>query len=224
MMLSLGALAVGSVFWSLIGYSLAFGGTDPYFGSLQYAPFEAPDIIRPGTVISEHAYFVFQMAFNAITIAVISGAIVERMTLPAFCLFSILWTLVVYIPLARWIFFSGGFLARWGVLDFAGGLVVETASGVSSFVLAFWVGKGGIEPSEEPRRPHNLPYALLGAGFLYIGARAARARRRRRLARVIMLPSPLSPARSDSFSLARSLSVAQAGTASMVVPLSRRDT
>ena len=189
-------------------------------------------------------------AFNAITLAVISGAIVERMTLPAFCLFSMVWTLLVYCPLAHWIFFPGGFLAQvrdaanhshneqdpsapatcsagstarlsrvrqpraqwltsqigcvcarntgppfdlfipltttqpcpptlnhptlttpltqWGVLDFAGGLVVETASGVSGFVLAFWVGPSGIKAAQ-PRRAHNVPYSLLGAGFLLIG-------------------------------------------------------
>lgn len=171
-MLSVAALSVGSIFWSLLGYSLAFGpGGEAYWGGLSYGVFDSTDRPREGTQISEHAFFIFQCAFNFVTIAVISGGVVGRIKLWAFSLFSILWTIFVYCPLAHWIFYPQGWLASWGVLDFAGGLVVETASGVSAFILAFWIGPGttlhgghGHHP-----RPHNVPFTVLGALFLLIG-------------------------------------------------------
>ena len=84
-----------------------------------------------------------------------------------FMLFSALWHLLVYCPLAHWIFYSDGWLARFGAIDFAGGMVVHTSSGVSAFVLTWWLGRGG--RSNVVGRPHNVPYVLLGAALLWFG-------------------------------------------------------
>lgn len=84
---------------------------------------------------------IFQLMFAIITAAVVSGSVAGRMRLGPWTLFSTLWNFFVYIPLARWVFYSGGWLAQWGVLDFAGGIPVETASGVSALVLAFWLDR-----------------------------------------------------------------------------------
>lgn len=170
MMLSFVALVVTSIAWSLIGYSEAFG-PGPFIGSMQYGAFDSGDRLREGTCISEHIYFLFQLAFAAVTIAVISGGVVQRINLHAFALFSVLWLLIVYCPLAHWIFYPQGWLANWGVLDFAGGLVVEMASGLSAFVLAFWIGPGRTlhGGSGGHSKPHSLPFMLLGAGTLLTG-------------------------------------------------------
>ena len=143
MMMSFVALSVITIEWSLLTYSLAFSPhtdarIDPYIGNLWYGAFESADRLRAGTAIPEHANFVFQLAFAAVTSAVVSGGVVGRITYAAWTLFIMLWHLLVYTPLARWVFYTGGWLNKAGVLDFAGGLVVEANSGVSAFVLAAW--------------------------------------------------------------------------------------
>lgn len=155
------AIPVVAVLWSLLGYSLAFGppGLTNILGDLHYGAFDSGDRLRQGTTVSEHAYFCFQLAFATITVSVVSGAVVQRIKLWAFMLFSSFFLLLVYCPLARWIFFPQGWLADWGVLDFAGGLVVETCSGVSAFVLAFWIGPGqtlhgGSEAQQHQQQMH----------------------------------------------------------------------
>jgi len=179
--LSFVSMSVCAVLWSTVGYSLAFGppGATNILGNLSFGLFDAPDRLREGTVVSEHAYFLFQLSFNTVTVAVISGAVVERVSLWAWALFSALWTVLVYCPLARWIFYPQGFLAAWGVLDFAGGLVVETSSGVSAFVLAYWVGgasasvasaSAGTGSEGASSSPSSATtFTLLGAGCLWIG-------------------------------------------------------
>ena len=174
MSLALSAAAAGSVFWSLVGYSLAFGpdgagatGPWPPWGGFAYGFFDSGDRLRAGTDVSEHAYFIFQCAFNAITLAVMSGAVAGRMAVLPFVLFCCAWTVLVYAPLAHWVFVPSGWLADWGVLDFAGGLVVETASGVSAFVLAAWLGPGA--RGGAPAGVHSVPLVVLGAGLLYVG-------------------------------------------------------
>jgi ammonium transporter, Amt family len=145
MLYSFGTLSTVSITWSLFGYSLAFGpgagASAPFIGNLHYGFFDSRDKVREGTDVPEHAFMVFQLMFAIITAAVISGAIVGRMRVWAWLLFSTLWNIVVYIPLARWVFYPQGVLAAWGVLDFAGGIPVETASGVSALVLAFWLDR-----------------------------------------------------------------------------------
>jgi Amt family ammonium transporter len=144
MMMSFVALSIITIEWSLLTYSLAFSphtdsSIDPWIGNLWFGAFDSKDSLRSGTSIPEHAMFIFQGAFATVTSAVISGGVVGRVTYSAWSVFIALWHLFVYTPLARWIFYSGGWLAQRGVLDFAGGLVVETNSGVSAFVLAAWI-------------------------------------------------------------------------------------
>lgn len=174
-MLSFSSLAVIGITWSLFGYSLAFGPPiSPSFdglGGLAFGFFDSSNRVRAGTSIPEHAYFEFQGAFATITAAVVSGGVAGRIRLWAWCLFAAIWNLIVYVPLARWVFYEDGWLARLGVLDFAGGLVVEMASGVSAFVLAFWLGPGQTlhGGSHGAHQPHSLPLVLIGAGLLFFG-------------------------------------------------------
>jgi Amt family ammonium transporter len=119
-----------------------------------------------GTNVPEMLFAVFQMEFATITPALISGAIVQRMKFLPFIAFAAMWSVFVYCPLAHWVFQPTGWLAALGVLDFAGGLVVETSSGVSALVLAFWLGP---VKQLKPASPHNLPYVLLGAALLWFG-------------------------------------------------------
>ena len=170
MLLSFICFVTISLVWSLIGYSLAFGpnpdpAADGWIGGDSFGAYDSSDKVRIGTAIPEHAYFVFQLMFATITAAVISGSVVQRITLWAWTAFSVVWCMLVYVPLARWIFYSGGWLYTWGVLDFAGGLVVETASGVSAFVLAYWLGPGIAQKGSA----HNIPFVLLGVGLLWVG-------------------------------------------------------
>jgi Amt family ammonium transporter len=158
MMLSFASIATISMFWSLCGYSLAFGPTiegntgPDVLGDMHFGLFDSSNKLRPGTDIPEHAYFVFQMQFAIITAAVVSGAVCERICLWAWCVFSILWSLLVYVPTARALFYGNGFLAAWGALDFAGGVVVEQGSGVSAFVLAAWLDWYGAREKRSPRK------------------------------------------------------------------------
>ena len=181
MMLSVGTLAIVSVLWFMIAYSLAFAPSADsvgLIGDLSLAGLAFPDRVRDGTNVSEHAFSLFQAMFAAITPAVISGAVCGRMRYTAFLGFAAIWTIVVYSPLAHWVWEPSGWLAKLGLLDFAGGCVVETASGVSAYVLAYWLGetKGGEQRSDGDRKsaqppppPHNVPFVLLGAGMLWWG-------------------------------------------------------
>jgi len=164
--LSFVAYAVVSVIWFIYGYGAVFGSdihgiigipTNPFFQG----------------VIESHAlygtiplglYAVFEMAFAAITVALISGALVERMKFGAWMLFIPLWLTLVYLPVAHWVW-GGGWLAQLGVLDFAGGIVVHINSGVAALALVLLLG-----PRQDKRLfPHQLTYSILGAGLLWIG-------------------------------------------------------
>jgi len=164
--LSFVAYAVVSVIWFIYGYGAVFGSdihgligipTNPFFQG----------------VIESHAlygtiplglYAVFEMAFAAITVALISGALVERMKFGAWMLFIPLWLTLVYLPVAHWVW-GGGWLAQLGVLDFAGGIVVHINSGVAALALVLLLG-----PRQDKRMfPQQLAYSILGAGLLWIG-------------------------------------------------------
>ena len=123
MLMSFAALSIITIEWSLLTYSLAFGThpnpeVDLLIGGTTFGAFDAPNTLRPGTAIPEHANMVFQLAFAAVTSAVISGGVVGRITYPAWCLFIAIWHVLVYVPLAHWVW-GGGWLAKRGVLDFA---------------------------------------------------------------------------------------------------------
>jgi Amt family ammonium transporter len=156
--------------WAVVGYSLAFGPDHGgLIGGLSYAFMRGVDLApRPGDSIPHMLFFAFQMMFAIITPALISGAYAERLKFSAYALFTLLWATLVYDPLAHWVWGNGGWMAKMGVLDFAGGIVVHISSGVSALVVALVVGKRLGYPRERSI-PHNLTLVLLGAGILWFG-------------------------------------------------------
>jgi ammonium transporter, Amt family len=169
-MMCLAAIAIAAVTWALVGYSLAFDGTGDLIGGLDNA-FLKDVGLEPredyGTTIPNVVFFAFQATFCIITVALISGAVVERMRFPAFLLFAALWSVVVYAVLAHW-GFGGGWLFERGTLDFAGGIAVEMASGFSALAAALVVGARK-DYGRQALLPHNAVYVLLGAGLLWFG-------------------------------------------------------
>jgi ammonium transporter, Amt family len=164
-------LAVVSILWILFGYSLAFGpDKGGVIGGLDWFALSgvgAEPHSTYGPTIPHEAFMLFQMMFAAITPALIVGAIAERMRFSAMVIFSALWSILVYVPLAHWIW-GGGWLANWGALDFAGGAVVHISSGASALVCAFVLGKRRGYGTDY-MAPHNLPLTLLGTGMLWFG-------------------------------------------------------
>jgi Amt family ammonium transporter len=172
MMMSFISLGFVGVLWALIGYSLALspGGND-WLGDLRFAflngvTLEAKDAVLPIT-IPHSLYMAFQATFCIITAALISGAIVERMRFSAYLLFISLWSVVVYAPMAHWVW-GGGWLADMGAWDFAGGTVVHVNAGSAALVAAMVVGKRS-DYGHASILPHNIPTVLLGAGLLWFG-------------------------------------------------------
>ena len=180
MMMTVGALGVVIVVWTLVGYSLAFGddvGGGLIGNPLQYLGLES--LVRPeadGTFgIPTILFAVFQGLFCVITGALISGAIADRAKFGAWLVFVTVWTLVVYAPVAHWVFdvSSGSHVGGWlvnrvGLVDFAGGTAVEICSGASALAVALVVGRR-VGFGKEPMRPHNLTLVMIGAGLLWFG-------------------------------------------------------
>jgi Amt family ammonium transporter len=167
-MMSIAAIAVATVTWAAIGYSLAFDGDGAIIGGLGNAFMSGVDFVpREGTTIPELVFFAFQATFCIITTALISGAVVERMRFGPFLVFAALWSVVVYAVLAHWAF-GGGWLISGGTLDFAGGVPVEMASGFSALAAALVVGARK-DYGRQALLPHNAVYVLLGAGLLWFG-------------------------------------------------------
>jgi ammonium transporter, Amt family len=160
--------AVTSVLWIVIGYSLAFS-TDggEYLGSAQNFMFNNMLAVREGQTIGELVFGLFQMCFAIITPALIVGAWVERARFGWVVAFSATWSLLVYVPVARWVW-GGGFLADQGVIDFAGGIVVHITAGVSALVVALMIGRRGGFPTT-PMLPHSPSLTVAGAGLLWVG-------------------------------------------------------
>jgi ammonium transporter, Amt family len=166
MMMSFVALGVVGVCWALVGYSLAFAEGSQVVGGLGYAFLRNVGLEEQGTI--PHVLFMaFQGTFAIITAALISGAIVERMRFSAYVAFIALWSILIYGPVAHWVW-GGGWLAEMGALDFAGGTVVHVNAGVAALVAAMVLG-----PRKDYARqailPHNVPFTLLGAGLLWFG-------------------------------------------------------
>ncbi|PGZ49965.1 ammonia channel protein [Bacillus cereus] len=167
---SYSAMAIVSIQWIVIGYSLSFGpdwhgliGTFDWFGlnGVSYAP--NPDY---SSTIPHNLFMMFQLMFAILTPALISGAFAERMRFSAFLIFILLWTTIVYNPVAHWVWGVGGWLRELGALDFAGGNVVHITSGVAGLVLAIFLGK---RKNINGSSPHHLPFTMLGAGLLWFG-------------------------------------------------------
>jgi Amt family ammonium transporter len=162
------ALAVVTVQWVAIGYSLSFGASrGGLIGGLEYAGLSGLVTQARGTV-PHLAFCAFQMMFAVITPALIAGAFAERMRFSAYLLFVLLWSTLVYDPVAHWVWAEKGWLFEMGALDFAGGTVVHLAAGVSALVCAIVMGRRTGYPHER-HVPHNLTMTLTGAGILWFG-------------------------------------------------------
>ncbi|WP_026103961.1 ammonium transporter [Anabaena sp. PCC 7108] len=185
LMMSFVLMAIVGVTWVLWGYSLSFAPGLPFIGGLQwlglngvglettgYLEGSAPaEVVSYAGTIPHQAYMIYQAMFAIITPALISGAIAERMSFRAYCLFVLLWSTFIYTPLAHMVWAKGGFLSLYGglgALDFAGGTVVHISSGVSALVAAIVLGPRKNHP-DRLSPPHNVPFILLGAGLLWFG-------------------------------------------------------
>jgi len=166
-------VCVISLQWVLFGYSLAFGPDTGWgiIGGLKWAGLNfvggQPNADYAAT-IPHQVFMIFQAMFAIITPALIIGAFAERMKFSAFLIFTVLWATLVYDPLAHWVWGTGGWLRNLGALDFAGGIVVHVSSGVSALTLAILLGKR-CGYAQQPFRPHNLPFTVLGAALLWFG-------------------------------------------------------
>jgi Amt family ammonium transporter len=173
MMMSLAIIAVVSVLWILYGYSLSFGpDKGGIIGGLDWFSLrnvgQDPSSVY-ATSVPHLAFEAFQTMFAIITVALITGAVVERMKFSALLVFSALWLTLVYCPVAHWVWGSGGWLAKLGVLDFAGGIVVHISAGVSALALALVLGPRRGFREKQPMEPNNIPMVVLGTGLLWFG-------------------------------------------------------
>ncbi len=168
------AIGLVGVIWVLWGYSLAFGpDVAGLIGNLDYVGLRGVSAIEAGPysdTIPHQAFMIFQGMFAIITPALIVGALVERIKFSALIIFIVVWSTIVYAPLAHWIWGNGGWLGLtgWGALDFAGGAVVHINAGVAALAAAFLLGRR-LQYGEEPMEPHNIQFVVLGAGLLWFG-------------------------------------------------------
>ncbi len=168
MMMSFVAVGVVGLLWAAVGYSLAFGAGSAALGDFGHVLMRGVGLdVRPGTTIPHLLYFAYQGTFAIITAALISGAIVERMRFASYLLFLAAWTLVVYAPVAHWVW-GGGWMGRLGILDFAGGTVVHITAGTAAFVTALMVGPRH-DHGRQAFLPHNVPMMLTGSALLWFG-------------------------------------------------------
>jgi len=167
---SLAAVMIISILWVAFGYSLVFVGDGPWLGTLDrwFLAGMTMDSTNPAAkTIPEALFMLYQMTFAIITVALVAGAVADRMRFSAYLLFSVGWFMFVYVPLAHWVW-GGGFLAGIGVLDFAGGLVVHLSAGVGGLVAAKVMGRRHGYGSEN-LSPFDLSLAVVGTGLLWVG-------------------------------------------------------
>jgi Amt family ammonium transporter len=176
MLQSFSMMAIITVLWALILYSLAFGSGTPFIGGIHNAFLHGVGLV-PDTdyapTIPAQTFMVYQLMFAIITPALITGAFAERMKFSAMAVFMVLWSLIVYAPMAHMVWGKGGFLnaslgGKFPCLDFAGGTVVHITSGVSALVCALYLGKRLGYP-KEPMPPHSVVLSFIGAGMLWVG-------------------------------------------------------
>src|SRR5882762_9856922 len=166
MMMCVGSLAVVGVTWALVGYTLAFSGTGRWIGGLGHLFLNGVGLDAHGSI--PHLLFMaYQGTFAVVTAVLIAGAVVERMRFGAYLAFIAVWSLVVYAPVAHWVW-GGGWLGQLGVLDYAGGTVVHINAGVAATVAAMLVGQRK-DFGRQAVLPHNVPFVLLGSILLYFG-------------------------------------------------------
>jgi len=167
---SVAAVCIVSILWVVLGYTLAFSGDAPALGNLERAFLRGigMDTVSPlAKTIPESLFMMYQMTFAIITVALVAGAVADRMRFSAFVLFSILWLFIVYVPLAHWVW-GGGFLQTMGLLDFAGGTVVHINAGIAGLVAAIVLGKRRGYGTEN-FAPYDLSMAVIGTGLLWVG-------------------------------------------------------
>ena len=161
--------AVMSVVWVICGYSIAFGGANPYWGGLDHL--FASGITTSGMSdggLPDYLFFAFQMTFFIITPALMVGAFVERMKFSAVILFTIFWSILVYAPVCHWVWGGNGFMLDWGTKDLAGGIVVHLTAGIGALVACIMVGPRKGYGSAN-LQPHSLPLCVTGTGMLWVG-------------------------------------------------------
>ena len=188
MMQSFAICAIVTLVWVVAGYSLAFTNGNPYIGDFSRVMLNGiaqymvkgvetrAFVLDPGikdvaplvTTIPESVYMMYQMTFEIITPALIAGAFADRMKFSAMCLFMALWSLLVYSPVAHWVWAPSGWASQKGILDFAGGTVVHINAGVAGLVCALVLGKR-MDYGKSNMAPHNLVYAVIGASLLWVG-------------------------------------------------------
>jgi Amt family ammonium transporter len=169
MMQSFISMGIVTAIWVFGGFSLAFGkDIGGIIGDLRYFALNGVGFAPiNGQAIPALALFVYQEMFAVITPALITGAFADRVNFKSYLIFLVIWSIFIYIPLAHWIW-GGGFLAKLGVVDFAGGIVVHISAGFAALASVFIVGKRKILPSEKTQ-PHNITYVALGTGLLWFG-------------------------------------------------------
>lgn len=162
-------LAIIPILWAIIEFSLVFSDYNQWIGGLSYFGLQnISHAVESSSHLPESVFMLFQMMFAVITPAIISGAVVGRMKFSAYFIFVILWSLLVYVPLAHWVWGSDGFLSKLGAIDFAGGMVVHINSGFSALIAALILGRR-IKTTLDHDKPHNIPFVVLGASLLWFG-------------------------------------------------------
>ncbi len=166
------SLGLVSVLWAIVGYSLAFGGKGAFIGNFDFLGMKDVALSAPpgleGLTIPPMVFSSYQLMFAVITPALITGAIADRMRFSAWVWFLGLWALLVYSPIAHWVFSPSGWLYKRGALDFAGGTVVHINAGIAALAVVLVLGKRRGWP-KHPMPPHSLPLTLIGTGILWFG-------------------------------------------------------
>ncbi|MDF5752833.1 ammonium transporter [Spongiactinospora sp. TRM90649] len=165
------SISLVTILWFAFGYGIVFGPDVGGLGLIGWGDLRFADI-TPSMLhgqVPTYAFALFQLTFAIITVALISGSVAGRVRLGPWILFSIVWVILVYFPVAHWVFDTGGWINKWGVLDFAGGLVVELNSGMSGLALAIALGPGIRFRRKEPPQPSNIPFVMLGLALLWFG-------------------------------------------------------
>ena len=172
LMMVMGALLIVGVLWVAYGYSMSFGDNAGDAGLIgqpgEYAFLNGLMAVDPKATLPAMAFVAFQAMFACITVGLIAGAIADRTKFSAWMVFAAIWATVVYFPVAHWVWSTGGWIFKLGVIDFAGGTAVHINAGAAGLALAIVIGKRKGWP-KTPMRPHNLPLVMIGAGLLWFG-------------------------------------------------------
>ncbi|MBX2841274.1 MAG: ammonium transporter [Flammeovirgaceae bacterium] len=164
------AFCTATIVWVIIGYSIAFGGADdPYFGSLEFLLLRNIPIDSVSGTIPTLLFVMFQGTFAAIAVALVSGSIIERVKYSTWFIFSIFWVILVYSPVAHWVWSDSGFLLQHGDLDFAGGTVIHINAGIAGLVLAYMLGKRMDHEKPAAAKPSSIKLMVLGSSLLWFG-------------------------------------------------------